>query len=206
VAWWNLGALAQALAVFVPGVETQGSEGHQRIVATLQRYNTRYQTQMLMRWRAKLGLVAHMPEDETLVNDWLQLLARGRVDFTIAFRRLGAYQVAPAPDAPDHAQIRDLFLDRTAFDAWAQRYASRLLKESSDDATRQVRMNQVNPWVVLRNHLAQHAIAQAQAGDFTEIKRLRQVLENPYEAQPQHTADADFPPDWASSLEVSCSS
>jgi serine/tyrosine/threonine adenylyltransferase len=206
VAWWNLGALAQALSVFVPGIETQGSEGHQRIVATLEHYNTRYQSQMLMRWRAKLGFQAELPEDEALVNDWLRLLAKGRVDFTIAFRRLAAYQMALPPDASQHAPLRDLFLDRAAFDAWALRYAARLLKESSANTDRQVRMNQVNPWVVLRNHLAQHAIDQAQAGDFTEVQRLRRVLEKPFDEQPQYMCYADFPPDWASSLEVSCSS
>ncbi len=206
VAWWNLGALAQALAVFVPEVETQGSEGHQRIVDALQGYNTRYQAQMLMRWRAKLGLQAEMPEDEALVNDWLLLLAKGRVDFTIAFRRLSVYQMALPPDADQQAPLRDLFLDRAAFDAWAARYAARLVKESSADSNRQMRMNQVNPWVVLRNHLAQRAIDNAQAGDFTEVQQLRRVLDKPFEEQPALASYGDFPPDWAASLEVSCSS
>jgi uncharacterized protein YdiU (UPF0061 family) len=32
------------------------------------------------------------------------------------------------------------------------------------------------------------------------------VLERPFDEQPEHAAYAALPPDWASSLEVSCSS
>jgi serine/tyrosine/threonine adenylyltransferase len=59
---------------------------------------------------------------------------------------------------------------------------------------------------VLRNHLAQTAIERAQQGDFGETQRLLQVLERPYDEQPEHEAYAAFPPDWAGQLEVSCSS
>lgn len=206
VAWWNLGALAQALAVLMPGAQTEQSEVQQRLIDTLHAYEPRYQTQMLVRWRAKLGLLASRPEDEALVNDWLSLMARGRVDFTIAFRRLGQWRCDLPPDAAANAVVRDLFLDRGAFDAWAVRYNQRLLAESSLDAERRQRMNRVNPWMVLRNHLAQRAIEQAQQGDFAEVRRLRLALEQPFSEQPQHPHYADFPPDWASSLEVSCSS
>ena len=67
-------------------------------------------------------------------------------------------------------------------------------------------MNRVNPKYVLRNHLAEVAIRQAQAGDFTETQRLLKVLERPFDEQPEHAAYADFPPDWAQTIEVSCSS
>ena len=97
-------------------------------------------------------------------------------------------------------------MDREAFDAWAARYRARLLAENSDDAERAARMNRVNPKFVLRNHLAETAIQRAQAGDFNEVQRLLKVLQRPYDEQPEHEADAGFPPDWASHLEVSCSS
>jgi uncharacterized protein YdiU (UPF0061 family) len=67
-------------------------------------------------------------------------------------------------------------------------------------------MNRVNPKFVLRNHLADAAIQSAQAGDFSETERLMQVLRRPFDEQPDHEAYAAFPPEWASSIEVSCSS
>ena len=206
VAWWNLGALAQALSVLVPDAQTEHSEGQQRLIDTLHTYEPRYQAQMRVRWQAKLGLLDSRPEDEALVNDWLALMARGHVDFTIAFRRLGQWHSHVPPDDAVNAQVRDLFLDREAFDAWARRYSQRLAAESIVDAERRLRMDRVNPWMVLRNHLAQNAIEQAQQGDFAEVRRLRLALEQPFAEQSQYPHYADFPPDWASSLEVSCSS
>ena len=63
-----------------------------------------------------------------------------------------------------------------------------------------------NPKVVRRNHLAQAAIERAQQGDFSATQRLLTVLERPFDEQPAHEADAGFPPVWAGTLEVSCSS
>jgi len=64
--------------------------------------------------------------------------------------------------------------------------------------------------VVLRNHLAESAIRQAQVGDFSEITRLLRVLEQPFDDPERPTAqdeaDTGFPPAWAQSIEVSCSS
>jgi uncharacterized protein YdiU (UPF0061 family) len=133
-------------------------------------------------------------------------MAAQRADFTITFRRLGGFQTDAAVDGAAHAPVRDLFLDRAAFDAWAQRYAARLKAEGSVDAERAERMRRVNPLYVLRNHLAETAIRRAQAGDDSEVQRLQRLLQRPYDEQHGCEADADFPPSWAQSIEVSCSS
>jgi uncharacterized protein YdiU (UPF0061 family) len=67
-------------------------------------------------------------------------------------------------------------------------------------------MHGVNPKYVLRNYLAQAAIEKAQNGDFSEVSKLLAILERPFDEQPEHEAYAALPPDWASHLEVSCSS
>jgi uncharacterized protein YdiU (UPF0061 family) len=67
-------------------------------------------------------------------------------------------------------------------------------------------MDAVNPKYVLRNYLAQVAIDKASKKDFSEVAKLLAVLENPYDEQPDNEAYAALPPDWASHLEVSCSS
>jgi uncharacterized protein YdiU (UPF0061 family) len=67
-------------------------------------------------------------------------------------------------------------------------------------------MNRVNPLYVLRNHLAEEAIRAAKTGDVSEIDTLMTLLRNPYVAQAGYERYAGLPPDWAGSLEVSCSS
>ena len=85
-------------------------------------------------------------------------------------------------------------------------YRARLSEETLDDAERAIAMNRVNPKFILRNHLAETAIRRAREKDFSEVERLAQVLRRPFDDQPEHEAYAALPPDWASSLEVSCSS
>lgn len=195
VAFWNLHALAQALLPLMDGpAETAGEP----LIEALEIYKTAFPAALMAHMRAKLGLLQVRDGDQALVDDWLKLLAAARADFTISFRRLCDFGSAPAP-------VRDLFLDRAAFDAWAQRYRARLDAEASVDAERALRMKQANPAVVLRNHLAEAAIRQAEAGDFSEVTRLLAVLQRPFD-EPVQASDAGFPPDWAQGLEVSCSS
>ena len=124
------------------------------------------------------------------------------------FRRLCDLRldVADAERADADAPLRDLFIDRAGFDAWAVRYRARLREENSVDDRRRVAMRGVNPKYVLRNYLAQTAIDKAQNGDFGEVSKLLAILERPYDEQPEHEAYAALPPDWAAHLEVSCSS
>ena len=189
VAYWNLHALAQGLAPLIGG-----DDADDRLASALDPYREVFPRALHARFRAKLGLTTERDDDPQLIDELLKLMAADRCDFTITFRALSG------PAARDH------FVDRAAFDAWAARYAARLAAEGSVDAERVVRMNRVNPKFVLRNHLAQTAIERAQRGDFDEIARLLKVLSRPFDEQPDHAAYAAFPPDWAQSIEVSCSS
>jgi len=195
VAHWNLHALAHALMPLIGDSD--------EALAALEPYKTVYPEAMLAAWRAKLGLATARDDDQALIDDLLRRMAADRADMTIAFRRLAAFDSAAGAR---NDRLRDLFLDREAFDGWAAGYASRLRSEASIDAERGVRMNAVNPKFVLRNHLAEAAIQAAQQGDFSQTQRLHAVLERPFDEQPEADAYAAFPPEWAQHLEVSCSS
>jgi uncharacterized protein YdiU (UPF0061 family) len=78
--------------------------------------------------------------------------------------------------------------------------------ENSEDSSRKVAMNKVNPKYILRNYLAQIAIEKAQNDDFSEVNKLLKILESPFDEQPENESYAKLPPDWAEGLEVSCSS
>ncbi|WP_281915399.1 protein adenylyltransferase SelO [Caldimonas thermodepolymerans] len=195
IAFWNLHALAQALLPLIGDTDAA--------LAALEPYRTVFPARLEALMRSKLGLATEGPGDRELVDDLLRLMAEERTDYTIAFRRLARFSSA---EGADNHEVRDLFVDRARFDAWAARYRERLRREHSDDRERAARMNRVNPKVVLRNHLAEVAIRQAQAGDPGEVQRLLAILERPYDEQPEHEAYADLPPAWAQTIEVSCSS
>lgn len=195
VGLWNLYALATALMPLVGDKD----EAFDAVDA----YREAFTREMSQCVRAKLGLRAQHDNDGTVIDGWFTRLAADRVDFSIAFRRLATF--GTMADANNDA-VRDLFIDREAFDAWALQYRERLRAEQSDDAARAHAMNRVNPKYVLRNHLAESAIRAAHESDFEPTQRLLRILEQPFDEQPQHEVYADFPPDWAQHLEVSCSS
>jgi uncharacterized protein YdiU (UPF0061 family) len=197
VAFWNLHALGQAIMPLIGDPD--------RALAALEVYKAQFAQALLAKWRAKLGLLTDEEGDARLADDLLHRMADDRCDFSITFRRMAHF--ASAAGAPNDS-VRDLFIDRDAFDAWSARYAERLRRESSVDGKRALRMNAVNPNVVLRNHLAELAIRDAQAGDFGTTASLLKVLSRPFdELTPADSqAYAGFPPDWAQSIAVSCSS
>jgi uncharacterized protein YdiU (UPF0061 family) len=58
----------------------------------------------------------------------------------------------------------------------------------------------------LRNHLGEQAIQAAKVMDFSGVDTLLTLLQAPFDEHPAHGSFAGFPPDWASSIEISCSS
>lgn len=198
---WNLYALGQALVPLTDDLDATK--------AAIDVYLDEYSQAIDEVFRAKLGLTTARPEDATLISGAIDLLNANRTDWTRFWRQLAKLRSDPVDPAED-APVRDLIIDRAAFDAWATQYRQRLAAEGSDDAVRAARMNRVNPKFVLRNHLAETAIRKARgddgARDFDEVARLLRILERPYDEQPEHEAYAAEPPEWAQSLHLSCSS
>ena len=107
-------------------------------------------------------------------------------------------------DAAAWAPVRDLFLDTAAWADWQQRYTARLGPQ--DRGQTGAAMLRVNPKYVLRNHLGETAIRMAQAGDYSEVDNLLALLRHPFDEHPDSEHRAGFPPDWASTIAISCSS
>lgn len=213
VGFWNLHCLAQALLPLwieredgQAPTEAAKEAAIEAAHAGLDPFRDRYAQRFFQLYRAKLGLASadiDHAADEALLTDLFRLLHSQRVDYTLFWRNLARISSA---DGSRDAPVRDLFMDRAGWDAWAERYRARLRAESSDDAARAVSMLAVNPKYVLRNHLAEVAIQRAKEKDFSEVQRLLAVLSRPFDEQPEAESYAALPPDWASGIEVSCSS
>ncbi|MCI0505818.1 MAG: YdiU family protein [Gammaproteobacteria bacterium] len=198
---FNLSCFAQAI---LPLLSEEPEQAVEIAKDKLAQYYSFYIEQYALRMRAKLGLQDSHGGDEQLVKDLFALMADDKVDFTILFRRLSEFSTH---DNVNNNIVRDLFVQREAFDQWADRYKARLLTESSLDEARSKTMKQVNPKYILRNYMAEIAIRKAEdENDYSEIGRLLDLLHNPFDEQPEHEHYAGFPPDWAGSISVSCSS
>jgi uncharacterized protein YdiU (UPF0061 family) len=202
VAYWNLFCLGQAL---MPLIDEQAPA-----LAALETYKTAFPEALDQGMRAKLGLTGAHEKDRELVEGLLQVMHKDHVDYTVFWRRL-SHAVAESKHA-HHAfePVRDLFLNREAFDAWCSSYLARLDSEAEGDAqhreTAGLEMLQVNPKFILRNHLGELAIRQAKSGDFEMVGDLLTVLHAPCDEHPQFESWAGLAPEWAASIEISCSS
>ncbi|WP_300244050.1 protein adenylyltransferase SelO [Pseudomonas sp.] len=190
---WNLSALAQALTPLI-SVEA--------LREALGLFLPLYQAHYLDLMRRRLGFTQAEDDDQKLVERLLQLMQNSGVDYSLFFRRLGE-------QAPDQAlaRLRDDFVDRNGFDAWAEQYRQRVARDPlQGQDLRRERMHAVNPLYILRNYLAQKAIDAAESGDYSEVRRLHQVLSRPFEEQEGMQGYAERPPEWGKHLEISCSS
>ena len=196
VAYWNLFCLGQA---FMPLIEDSDL-----VLKVLETYTARFSDSLLLRMRAKLGWTSAQADDAPRIAALCDLLASERTDHTIFWRRFSHAVQAMENGRPDPFEpVTALFLNRAAWQDWQRQYLARLAEEPQGAGQR---MLQVNPCIVLRNHLGEQAIRRAQDGDFSEVHTLLKLLSSPFDEHPGYDAYADFPPDWASSIAISCSS
>jgi uncharacterized protein YdiU (UPF0061 family) len=200
VAHWNLLQLAHAL---LPLVETP-----EPLEAGLELYATTYEHARARCWADKLGL--HVPseteaarEDEALLAELLELLARLELDMTLFFRSLGELDPQGTP-AAWAASLRATSYradwqasDHEQLEAWLTRWHMRAAREPRPHAERREQMRRANPKYVLRNYLVQQAIDRAEQGDYAEVHALLELLRRPYDDQPGREAYTALRPDWA---------
>lgn len=199
---WNMACLASA---FLPLIKLSCDEAQAQSLLreTLDVFPKTYTKTWPALFRAKLGLEESHENDIGLVERLLQAMHDSRVDFTSFFRQLGNVQ---HDQKPTEISLRNRFIDRDLIDSWFGDYLDRLKLESSVDANRKLKMDAINPKYILRNHLAQAAIKQAQSGNHAEVDRLLRILSKPYDEQDEFVEYSLAPPDDAQKVEVSCSS
>lgn len=197
VALWNLSALAHSLSPLVERADLESA---------LSQFEVRLSQQFSLLMRDKLGLKTRIDEDARLFESMFELLNQNKTDYTRFFRALSNL------DQKSPQEVIDLFIDREAAQAWLELYLARCELEVDQQGrpiTKQQRceqMRRANPKYILRNYLAQLAIDKAEEGDFSEVKRLAELLRHPYDSQPQFEEYAKLPPEWGKKMEISCSS
>ena len=183
IANWNLACLAQTL---VPLFDADEEKSVELAQDSLNQFAEFYQTEYLATFAKKLGLTSNQPDDEKLIQEFLDLLQNQRCDFTLAFRRLGELPVGKTG-------IKPLFDFPESFDIWLSNWQRRCAQEpvSKEDRYRQMMM--VNPAFIPRNHLVEESIQNAYDGNFDLFHRLNKRLSKPFEYDDEDS-DLALPP------------
>ena len=145
----------------------------------------------------KMGLPHFHKDSLDCSFAFLRILQSEQLDYTQSFIRLQDKQ---------YKALRDDCLDIRQFDSFLQQYQA--IREHQDTDELDAVMKQVNPQYILRNHMAQKAIEQAERGDFSEVDRLFKLLNQPYTRQSDLETEQDTAPlpSDVPEISVSCSS
>jgi serine/tyrosine/threonine adenylyltransferase len=187
IALWNLTRFAECLLpLFTDDKDKAVEEAQTLLMAFGEEFNIAYKAGL----RAKLGLLTEQADDQALAQALLDEMAKGAADFTLTFRRLSDAAGDPAADE----DVRQLFTEREAYDAWAERWRQRIAQEAQSPAERQAAMRAVNPAFIPRNHRVEVVIrAAVDRDDYRPFEELLTVLSKPYDDQPEFAAYAEPP-------------
>jgi len=192
---WNVTCLAQALTSLIEVDEAK---------AALEQYQPLFSEYYFSGMTQKLGFETVNETNVEVLSELMGLMQQSRADFSLTFRLLSDIK---KDGSTQPTKLRDMFVDRPAFENWCTAYVRQLNQQDKTDTQRKQQMDKINPKYVLRNYLAQNAIEKAQTeNDFSEIDNLMKLLQSPYDEHPEHQQYAEAPPDWAENIQVSCSS
>jgi serine/tyrosine/threonine adenylyltransferase len=171
IAGWNLARFAEALLPLLDEVPERAVELAQEEVSG---FIQLYRREWLAGMRAKLGLFNEEIEDQSLIEDLLQIMHKHRADYTNTFLALTF----------DRSEDTCLFGSHE-FAEWHKRWQARLGRqvESKEDSHQLMRNS--NPAIIPRNHRVEEALEAAVNGDTSVMERFLDVLSRPY----AHTPD-----------------
>jgi serine/tyrosine/threonine adenylyltransferase len=178
---WNLTRLAEAL---LPVLEQEYGSQEAALAAArqaLEAFAPQYEAARAAGFRRKLGLFKEHDGDLELIEDLLQRMMANGADFTLTFRRL----CDASMDSEADAQVRTLFSDPAAYDAWADKWRRLLADEPVSPDQRAEAMRRVNPAFIPRNHMVEAALkAAVERQDFQPFEDLLEVVSRPYDERP----------------------
>ncbi|CAM3378814.1 YdiU family protein [Aeromicrobium ponti] len=177
---WNLARFAETL---LPLLHEDQDEALKIAQDAISDFNKIYQSHWLRGMRAKLGIINEEEEDETLITDLLKIMQKSGADYTNTFRSLTLNNV----------EDTDLG-GNPEFTQWYEKWQSRLgRQEESKDAAIQLMRNS-NPALIPRNHKVEEALeAAVKQGDYNVMKKLLDVLSNPYAYSPEQDEYCQLP-------------
>ena len=187
IAQWNLARLAETfLPILADSDDARLEQAQQAIDGFQPRFQAAYSAGLCR----KIGLHQTQPDDLALAQELLNQMALNQADFTQTFRGL----CDSALDSNRDEDVRRLFADPSAYDAWAVSWRKRLEDEPGDAAGRRASMRSVNPMFIPRNHRVEEVIeAATKRADFEPFEALLKVLAKPFDDQPEFTRYAQPP-------------
>lgn len=183
---WNLARFGEALLPLISGDEEVAVAEVSNIVEQFVDLFSRYHREEMAK---KLGFLKFTgATDLELIRDFLDLLARNQIDYTMAFRTL-THEVETEAQSLRQFCAGD---DAERWRAWFIRWRNRI---GDGMAAARNLMIRANPAFIARNHKVEEALAAAvERNDLAPFELLLQILARPFDEQPEHVSTMEAPP------------
>ncbi|BCB02611.1 UPF0061 protein [Bacillus sp. KH172YL63] len=166
IAGWNLARFAESL---LPILHDEQEESLKLAQEAVLEFPKLYEGHWLNGMRSKLGLFSEEEGDRALVEELLNLMEKTQSDYTNTFRNLTLGR-----------EDSELFTT-PEFASWKERWSERKKRQEQSEEDVLLLMKRSNPSVIPRNHRVEEALkASVEKGDDSVMKRLLDVLKNPY--------------------------
>ncbi len=179
IAGWNLARFAETLLPLLHDNEEQAVKIAQDAILE---FTGLYRCNWLAGMRAKLGIFNEELQDESLIEDLLNMMHKYREDYTNTFRALTF----------DTSEDMVLF-GTNEFSQWNERWQARLGRQQEAKAASHQLMRNSNPGIIPRNHRVEAALEAAVQGDYSVMERLLAVLSSPYAHSPEQADYSKLP-------------
>jgi uncharacterized protein YdiU (UPF0061 family) len=165
---WNLARFAECL---IPLIDKDEETAIKIATDVIDNFQNIYEKKWLNMMRDKLGLFGEDKKDRKLIDDLLNWMEKHKIDYTNTFCHLMEIKI------DDNAYKEEAFI--TWFEEWKKR--SKLNNSSKEKQIELMKKN--NPIVIPRNHKVEEALSEAYNGNLEKMKKLNNVLKNPYSNQ-----------------------
>lgn len=186
IAQWNLARLAEAL---LPLIDPEPDKAVALATEVLAPFITDFDARFLAGMSRKIGFTAAVAGAAELVRRLLTLMQQSHADFTLAFRALAL----AAADPGEELRFRQLFAAGSDIESWLRDWRALLAQDGMTLGDRAASMRNANPAFIPRNHRVQAALDAAEAGDYAPFRVLLDVVQRPFEAQPERSEYAEPP-------------
>jgi uncharacterized protein YdiU (UPF0061 family) len=188
IAQWNLARLAETL---LPLIDPDSDKAVGLAMAVIEPFIAQFDAWFLEGMRRKIGLASAVAGDVDLIKRLLSTMQESEADFTLTFRGLALAAESPG----EHRALYELFAQTDGINNWLLDWRQLLARDPHSATERAASMRRVNPAFIPRNHRVQAALnAASERGELELFRQLFEILQRPYDDQPE-VADYAQPPD-----------
>ena len=187
---WNLSRFAETL---IPLLHEKEKISIEIATEAINSFEKIYKESWLTMMRSKLGLFTSDKDDETLVNDLLNLMDNKKMDYTNTFCFL----------MKENFMNKQIFEDKD-FIVWIKKWENRLLKNNKPFDLSLNLMKKNNPLVIPRNFKVEESLNDANNFNLDSTNKLIEALKNPYDNSLQRIEYQNIPPSDSKNYKTFC--